>query len=38
MGRKSAYLVHVEVEEDTSSDLGDEDQEEEDKVLGTQSR
>lgn len=33
-----AYLVHVEIEEDTRGHLGDEDQEEEDEVLGTQSR
>lgn len=32
-----AYLVHVEVEKDASGHLGDEDQEEEGKVLGTQS-
>lgn len=37
-GGRGAYLVHVEIEEDASSHLGDEDQEEEDEVLGTQSR
>lgn len=35
---RGAYLVHVEIEEDASSHLGNEDQEEEDEVLGTQSR
>lgn len=37
-GGRGAYLAHVEVEEDTGSHLGDEDQEEEDEVLGTQGR
>lgn len=36
-GGRDAYLVHLEVEKDSSSHLGDEDQEEEGKVLGTQS-
>lgn len=37
-GGRGVYLVHVEKEEDTGSHLGDEDQEEEGEVLGTQSR
>lgn len=36
MEGRGVYLVHVEIEEDASSHLGDEDQEEEDEVLGTQ--